>query len=72
MAKRKKVAALKLQASQSPDASYHLYKKWLISYPKCAAWAKQYDLPSMVEENGGLVIIKNFLPVRDECLRSTT
>lgn len=38
------------------------FNKWINSYPIASKWLEQYDIVDLLEQNGGLVKIPNFLP----------
>ena len=38
------------------------YKKWLASYASVSRWFAQYDIERLLDEHGGLVRLRNFLP----------
>ena len=35
---------------------------WLDSYPQVSRWMERYDIPQLVEQSGGIVLIRDFLP----------
>lgn len=50
----------KREGAASPEV--HRAAHWLNSYSKASKWMGRYNLHQMLDENGGLIRIENFLP----------